>query len=74
MSFNYFQIIKSYFFTVCWNTVVRVAKHAHQKDSPFCINLSALFLSEYYKKEFIHILPYVDILFGNDEVKFTVFF
>ena len=46
---------------------MRISKHAFEKDKTVCLNLSAQFLSEFYKKEFIQLLPYVDLLFGNDE-------
>jgi adenosine kinase len=50
------------------NAVMKIAKFAYENDRTFTLNLSALFLTQYYKKEFIAILPYVDILFGNDDV------
>ena len=50
------------------NAVLKIAKYANEHDRPFCINISALFLTQFFKKEFHKILPYVDILFGNDEV------
>ena len=52
------------------NAVMKMAKFANENDRLFCINLSALFLTQYFIKEFIAILPYVDILFGNDDVMF----
>jgi adenosine kinase len=47
---------------------MRVAQHAFENDRTYCINLSALFVTEFYRKELSQVLPYVDILFGNDEV------
>ena len=57
-----------FFFTVCFDTVMRVAQHSFENERTFCINFSALFITEFYKKQFIQVLPYVDIIFGNDEV------
>ena len=54
------------------NAVMKIAKFAYENDRTFTLNLSALFLTQYYKKEFIAILPYVDILFGNDDVLFLM--
>ena len=53
---------------MCYDAVLRLAQFSNQNDRLFCLNLSALFLTEFYKKEFLQILPYVDILFGNDQV------
>jgi hypothetical protein len=36
-------------------------------DRVFCINLSAVYLTEMYKNELVQIMPYVDILFGNEQ-------
>lgn len=47
---------------------MRIAIFCEQKDRLFCINLSAIWLTEYCKKELMQILPYVDILFGNESV------
>ena len=63
-----FILIKGFFFCTCMNAVIKIAKFANENDRLFCINLSALFLTQYFKKEFIAVLPYVDILFGNDDV------
>jgi len=60
--------ITGFFITTCFKTIMRIATFCEQNDRLFCINLSALFLTEFYKKEFAQILPYVDILFGNDSV------
>ena len=60
---------QGYFFTVCFEAVVRLAAFAHANDRVFCINLSATYLTELYKKELVQIMPYVDILFGNEQVR-----
>ncbi len=68
--------ITGFFITTCFKAILKIAIFCEQNDRMFCINLSALFLTEYYKKEFTQILPYVDILFGNDTVniKTAVFY
>ena len=65
---NFFLFEKGFFFCTNMNAVIKLAKYANDNDRLFCINLSALFLTQYFKKEFIAVLPYVDILFGNDDV------
>lgn len=60
--------ITGFFFSTCMDSVVRIAKFCQENDRLLCVNLSALFLTQFFKKELMQILPYVDILFGNDDV------
>ena len=64
--------ITGFFFTSCFNGAARIAKYAKDNDRIFCLNLSAPFVVQYFKKELVQILPYVDILFGNDSVIFEI--
>ncbi|KAK6170623.1 hypothetical protein SNE40_018973 [Patella caerulea] len=52
--------------TVCPAAMLRIAKHANEKNKTFCMNLSAPFLCSFFKQPMLEILPYVDILFGNE--------
>ena len=54
--------------TVSPSTILRIAKHAHEKHKTFIMNLSAPFLCQFFKDPMIQVLPYVDILFGNESV------
>jgi len=54
--------------TVCPDAMLEVAKFAAANDRLFTMNLSAPFLSTTYKAELKRLLPYVDILFGNELV------
>jgi adenosine kinase len=47
---------------------MRIAKHSLDNKKTFSINLSAPFLSEFYKDRITAALPYVDLLFGNEDV------
>jgi len=47
---------------------MEVAKHALDRDCPFMMNLSAPFLSQFFKEPMMEAMPYVDILFGNETV------
>lgn len=58
--------ISGFFLTVSSETIQTVAKHALENNKMFMMNLSAPFLCEFYKKEMMAALPYVDILFGNE--------
>jgi adenosine kinase len=50
---------------------MRIAKYSHDKERTFCINLSAPFLSQFFTDRLLKAIPYVDILFGNDDVSET---
>lgn len=52
--------------TVSPETIQAVAHHAFEKNKVLTMNLSAPFLCEFFKKPMRAVLPYVDILFGNE--------
>ncbi|KAF7995633.1 hypothetical protein HCN44_006740 [Aphidius gifuensis] len=58
--------ISGFFLTVSPETIQEVAKHAHNNDKVFMMNLSAPFLCELFKKPMMDAYPYVDILFCNE--------
>lgn len=58
--------IGGFFLTVSIKSIVAVGKHAAEKNKTFIMNLSAPFLCQFYKKEMMDAMPYVDILFGNE--------
>ncbi|XP_015120776.1 adenosine kinase 2 [Diachasma alloeum] len=58
--------ISGFFLTVSPVTIQTVAKHAHEKNKMFMMNLSAPFLCEFFKEPMLAAFPYVDILFGNE--------
>ena len=47
---------------------MEVAKHALKHNQIFLMNLSAPFLSQFFKKPMMEAMPYVDIIFGNETV------
>lgn len=49
-------------------SILKVAKHASDKNKIFCMNLSAPFISQFFKEPLMKVMPYVDILFGNETV------
>ncbi|KAK2573218.1 Adenosine kinase [Acropora cervicornis] len=55
-----------FFLTVSIESIVAVGKHAAEKNKTFIMNLSAPFLCQFYKKQMMEAMPYVDILFGNE--------
>lgn len=60
-------LTQGFFLLVCPEGTSRIAKFAYENDRPFCFNISALYISQFFKKELTQILPYVDVLFGNEE-------
>lgn len=54
--------------TVCFETVLELAQIAHQRNKLFMMNLSAPFICLVYAKQQMQVMPYVDIIFGNDDV------
>uniref|UniRef100_A0AAQ5Z4R3 Adenosine kinase n=1 Tax=Amphiprion ocellaris TaxID=80972 RepID=A0AAQ5Z4R3_AMPOC len=58
--------IAGFFLTVSPESILKVAKHASDKNKIFCMNLSAPFISQFFKEPLMKVMPYVDILFGNE--------
>lgn len=52
--------------TVCPDAMLEVAQFAARNDRLFAMNLSAPFLCSCYCEPMMKLLPYVDILFGNE--------
>jgi adenosine kinase len=63
-----FFYVTGFFFTVSPEAIMRLAKFATENDRTFAINLSAPFLSEFFKDRLVDAFPHVDIVFGNDDV------
>lgn len=61
-----FVYITGFFLTASAETVLDVAKSSHARDIPFIMNLSAPFISQFHKQELLDVLPYVDMIFGNE--------
>uniref|UniRef100_A0A671YLJ0 Adenosine kinase n=1 Tax=Sparus aurata TaxID=8175 RepID=A0A671YLJ0_SPAAU len=58
--------IAGFFLTVSPESILKVAKHASDNNKIFCMNLSAPFISQFFKEPLMKVMPYVDILFGNE--------
>lgn len=48
--------------------MMRLAKHSLENKQTFVFNVSAAFVSQFYKEPLEKLLPYVDLFFGNLEV------
>ncbi|KAL1464484.1 hypothetical protein WDU94_004126, partial [Cyamophila willieti] len=61
-----FYYVSGFFLTVSPDTILEVAKVALAKNRLFLTNLSAPFICEIFNKQQMQLMPYVDILFGNE--------
>ncbi|XP_048862726.1 adenosine kinase-like isoform X2 [Brienomyrus brachyistius] len=58
--------IAGFFITVSAESILKVAKHASENNKIFALNLSAPFICQFFKEPLMEVMPYVDILFGNE--------
>ncbi|KAM7408824.1 hypothetical protein PAMA_002511 [Pampus argenteus] len=58
--------IAGFFLTVSVESILKVAKHASENNKLFCLNLSAPFICQFFKDNLMQVMPYVDVLFGNE--------
>ncbi|XP_076019562.1 adenosine kinase-like isoform X2 [Genypterus blacodes] len=58
--------IAGFFLTVSLESILKVAKHASENNKQFCLNLSAPFICQFFKDNLMQVMPYVDVLFGNE--------
>ncbi|XP_071952965.1 uncharacterized protein [Antedon mediterranea] len=70
---NWDQVERASFFysagfhlTVNPDAMLKIAQHSYDEKKTYCFNLSAPFLSQFFKEPLLKLLPYVDYLFGNE--------
>lgn len=61
-----FYYVSGFFLTVSPPSMITVAKTALESNKPFMMNLSAPFISQFFKDPLMEAFPYIDILFGNE--------
>uniref|UniRef100_A0A0B6ZW30 Adenosine kinase n=1 Tax=Arion vulgaris TaxID=1028688 RepID=A0A0B6ZW30_9EUPU len=61
-----FFYFASFPLTVCPSAMLRIAKHAAEKNKVVLMNMSAPFLCTFFKDPMLQMLPYVDYWFGNE--------
>lgn len=66
-----FYYISGFFLTVSPPSIMSVAQVALQRNKPFIMNLSAPFISQFFKEPLMAVMPYIDILFGNESEALT---
>lgn len=64
-----FIFFQGFFLTVSPPSIMEIAEYARNHEKPFVMNLSAQFLCKFFKAPMMEVLPYVDVLFGNDDVR-----
>jgi len=57
----------SFFLTVSPESLVKIGEHAVEKNKPFLLNIAAVFLVQFFSEPMETVLPYVDIVFGNED-------
>ena len=55
-----------FFLTVSVESMLKVAKYCSQNNRTYCLNLSAPFLCQFFKDQMFSVLPFTDIVFGNE--------
>lgn len=56
-----------FFITSNFEALMLAAKYAHENKKPFAINLSAVFLVQGHKEQFLEMVKYADFVFGNED-------
>jgi len=55
-----------FFLTVSVDSMIKAGKHCAEKNKTYCLNLSAPFLVQFFKDQMMSVIPYADIVFGNE--------
>ena len=58
--------IAGFFLTVSVDSILAVAKHCTENNKIFIMNLSAPFICQVFKDQLLQVMPYIDILIGNE--------
>ncbi|KAF9127656.1 adenosine kinase [Mortierella sp. 14UC] len=58
--------IEGYFLTVTPEGILEIAKHAAAENKTFTMNLSAPFIPQFFTKVLDEVIPYMDVVFGNE--------
>uniref|UniRef100_A0A7S1XXL6 Adenosine kinase n=1 Tax=Phaeomonas parva TaxID=124430 RepID=A0A7S1XXL6_9STRA len=64
--------IAGFFLTVSVDSILTIGRHAAENSKPFCMNLSAPFLVQFFKEQMAACLPYCDFVFGNESEAATL--
>lgn len=62
-----FYYIAGFFLTVSPPSIMHIAKISYDNGKTFLFNLAAPFISQFFFTSLKEVLPYVDVLFGNED-------
>jgi len=60
-----------FFLTVSVDSMLKVGKFCASTNRTYCLNLSAPFLIQFFKDQMMSVMPYADIVFGNETEAIT---
>ena len=60
-----------FFLTVSVESMLKVGKFCAENNKTYCLNLSAPFLIQFFKDQMMSVMPYADIVFGNETEALT---
>merc|ERR1711915_528591 len=60
-----------FFLTVSVDSMLKVGKYCAANNKTYCLNLSAPFLIQFFKEQMMSVMPYADIVFGNETEALT---
>merc|ERR1711983_9404 len=60
-----------FFLTVSVDSMLKVGKYCAANNKTYCLNLSAPFLIQFFKDQMMSVMPYADIVFGNETEALT---
>jgi len=55
-----------FFLTVSLDSMLKVGKHCAATNKTYCLNLSAPFLIQFFKDQMMSVMPFADVVFGNE--------
>jgi len=55
-----------FFLTVSVESMLKVGKYCAANNRTYCLNLSAPFLIQFFKDQMMSVMPFADIVFGNE--------
>ncbi|KAF9928997.1 adenosine kinase [Mortierella alpina] len=58
--------VEGFFLTVTPEGILEIAKHAAAENKTFTMNFSAPFIPQFFTKVLDEVLPYMDVVFGNE--------
>ena len=61
-------VFQGFHLTVSPDAMLALATHAKKENKIFAMNLSAPFLSKFFKEPLMKLMPYCDYIFGNETV------